>query len=134
MLGHDITAALPELRAHAESNLTDLCRIERKTGAVTIDTANGMETAEWVVAHEAVPCLILPPKMQPQTAEAGDQMLTVLRHVVAVPVAVEDIRVEDRLTVTQSGDGSLINATLYVTGVPRGSQMVLRRIDVTEVP
>ena len=92
MLGHDIAAALPELRAHAESNLTDLCRIERKTGAVTIDTANGMQIPDWVVAHDAVPCRVVSPKMQPQTAEAGEQMLTVLRHVVAVPVAVEVVQ------------------------------------------
>lgn len=133
MLGHDIAAALPELRAHAESNLTDLCRIERKTGAVTIDTANGMETAEWETVIAGVPCRVGSPKMQPQRAEAGDQRLTVLRHVVAVPVAITDVRVDDRITIA-SGDGLLAGVPLYVTGVPRGSQMVLRRIDVTEVP
>ena len=122
MLGDDIAAALPELRAQAESTLTDSCELQRKAGR-TIDPTNGMATDTWTT-YATVPCKLRDGAVLPSSQRAGEQDLTGLRLILAVPVSVAGVRVGDRAV--------LSGLTVYISGVPRGTHMVLQRLDVTE--
>lgn len=55
MLGDDLAAALPELRAHAESRMTSQASVWRSTGRMTQDEATGLEVPEWERTHSASP-------------------------------------------------------------------------------
>lgn len=56
MLGHDIAAALPELRRQAESRMTATATIRRKVPGPTVqDETTGREIPEWEPVAEDVP-------------------------------------------------------------------------------
>ena len=59
MIGHDIAAALPELRAQAESLMVNVCDIHRASAGW--DEANQETTVTWASVHAGVPCTLLPP-------------------------------------------------------------------------
>lgn len=54
-LGADIAAALPELRAQAESRMLSTVAVMRKTGETTQDEATGLEVPEWATVIAASP-------------------------------------------------------------------------------
>lgn len=53
MLADDIAAALPELRAHAQSRMTSTAMVYREGEPVTVD---GLQVTGWDVLHAALPC------------------------------------------------------------------------------
>lgn len=55
MLGEDLAAALPELRAHAESRMTSRATIYRRTGRTAQDETTGRQVPIWDVIHADVP-------------------------------------------------------------------------------
>ena len=131
MLGGDLATALPALQQQAESLLTDSCNLQRK-GSQSVDANTGMVTDSWTTYRSAVPCRVRASGIQPEALQVAGQDITRIVMTVAVAVAVDDVEVDDRVVVTVSRDTSLIGLALYVVGVPRGSQMVLRRLSVTE--
>lgn len=118
----DLTAHLGTLRAEAESLLTDRCDLQRKAGH-TVDPSHGGRVDVWTTYAE-VPCRLRDGTTLPSTQTAGQQPLTGRRLVLSIPVSVDGVEVGDRAV--------LAGLTVYVVGVPRGSQMVLQRLDVTE--
>lgn len=48
MLADDLAAALPELRAQAESRMTSTVTVRHKTGRTVQDETSGREVPEWV--------------------------------------------------------------------------------------
>lgn len=61
MLGHDLAAALPELRAHAESRMGapvgSTAHVWRKSGEMVKDS-DGYNVPEWVIELADIPCRI----------------------------------------------------------------------------
>lgn len=55
MLGDDLDAALPELRAHALSRMRARVTIRRTTGDTTLDEGTGAEVPVWAVVGTDVP-------------------------------------------------------------------------------
>lgn len=131
MLGGDLATALPALQQQAESLLLDRCNLQRK-GSQTVDSDTGMATDSWTTYRASVPCRVRTSGNQPEALQVAGQAVTRIVMTVAVPVSVDDVAVDDRVVVTESRDTSLAGLALYVVGVPRGSQMVLRRLSVTE--
>ena len=132
MLGADIAAGFASMQAHAESLLVDRCQLQRK-GSQTVDPDTGMATDSWTTYRASVPCRVRTSGNQPEVLQLAGHGITRVVMTVAVSVSVDDVAVDDRAVITESCDASLIGLALYVVGVPRGSQMVLRRLSVTEV-
>ena len=95
MIGDVITAALPILRANAESLMTDTCTIDRETSSWDEDEQETVTTWEAVVT---TPCHFDPSGAAAQaviSAEAG----SLENPVVTVPHTVTGIQPDDRVTV-----------------------------------
>lgn len=96
MIGDVIAAALPLLRANAESLMTDTCTIERLTTAW--DEGQQKTTTTWAPVHADVPCHIEEPAFTGAvllTAEAT----TLETPLVKVPVTYSGVLPDDRVTV-----------------------------------
>ena len=133
MLGDDLTAALPELRAHAESMMVDACRVERVTGT-RFDRILGVDVADTSLVY-AGPCRVK--AVDAQSASAGTDSVAWGVHVdeVHLPVAgSEDVRPLDVVTVTGSAmDPGLVGRRLVIRGWPARSLATARRFRVDEV-
>ena len=119
MIGHDVAAALPELRAQAESLMTDVCTIARLTS--TWDEALQKTVTTWATVHANVPCAF---DGNPATSRAllTDEAVTPARPVVKVSVDVTGVLPDDRVTVAGV-------AVVWVTDVPVRSNQVQRRLE-----
>lgn len=96
MIGPVIVAALPLLRASAESLMTSTCTIDRLT--TTWDEEAQETTSTWEAVHEGIPCHLetASASLAVVTAEAATLETPILR----VPYTVDDIEPDDRITVT----------------------------------
>ena len=113
MLGHDVAAALPELRAHAESLLVDAGDLQRITGHTV--RGDGWREDVWTT-HWTGP-IRLRTLVVGSDRDAAGQPVAVTRIQCSLPVSVTDVLAGD---------------PLYVTEVPPlGTQAVLRRLTVS---
>ena len=64
MIGHDVAAALPELRAQAESLMTATCDIDRLT--TTWNEALQKSVTTWASVYADVPCALVAPPVTTQ--------------------------------------------------------------------
>lgn len=119
MIGHDVAAALPELRAQAESLMTATCDIDRATTAWDEDEQATVTT--WASVHADIPCAFVIP---PATSRAllTDEAVTPESPVVKVSVDVEGVKPDDRVTVAGHG-------VVWVTHVPVRTNQVQRRLE-----
>lgn len=118
MLGADITGALPELRAQAESLLIDRCDIHRAVSAW--DEAQQETVATWAVVHADLPCALA----DSPAAVRGlltDEAVSASNPVVKVSAGVEGVEPDDRVTIANKG-------VVWVTDVPVRTHQVLRRM------
>ena len=119
MIGHDIAAALPELRAQAESLMVEVCDIERMTQ--TWDEGEQETVTTWAPVHMDAPCALdIPPATSRQLLT--DEAVTSEHPVVKVPVALTGIEPDDRITIAGVG-------VVWVTHVPVRSNQVQRRLE-----
>lgn len=96
MLGHDLAAALPELRAHAESRMTSRASLRRLTGGTTVN-AEGYEVPEWATVLTDTPCRL--------TARTGaGQSRTVSTPGGDVQIASRELHVPVGTTGVRDGD------------------------------
>lgn len=119
MIGHDIAAALPELRAQAESLMVDSCDIHRQTTGWNEATQKSETT--WAPVHLALPCAL---DIPPATSRAllTDEVTTPEHPVVKVSVTVTGVEPDDRVTIAGVG-------VVWVTHVPIRSNQVQRRLE-----
>lgn len=96
MIGSAITAALPLLRAHAESLMTDTCTIHRQTTAW--DEAQQKSVTTWAVVHADVPCHIEEPSVTMRSVQT-EEPVTLETPLVRVPHTFDGIHPDDRVTV-----------------------------------
>lgn len=123
MIGYEITAALPELRAQAESLMTDRCTIDRLT--TVWDEVQQKSVTTWVVVAEDVPCQYLDETASGRSL-VTDELVTPAVPVVKVSVAVGGVKPDDRVTVASG-------PVLWVTHVPERTNQVQRRIQCRRV-
>ena len=86
MIGHDIAAALPELRAHAESRMVDTVRVTTP-GSDTWDDATGTYTPGAATVHYTGKARIRQGNPAPGATDAGETAWAVDRAVLSLPVA-----------------------------------------------
>ena len=96
MIGDVIAAALPLLRASAESLMTDTCTIERLTQSW--DEAQQKTVTTWAPVHADVPCHIEEPAITGAVL-VTDESVTLETPLVRVPVTFDGVQPDDRVTV-----------------------------------
>lgn len=104
MLGQDVAAALPGLRAEAESLMVDEVLVESATGETTIDDVTLEEVPVWAEVY-AGPCRIQRPgALSPQETVAGGFEFDVRSVLAQLPLSATGITAGDRVTVTAVAD------------------------------
>ena len=102
-LGLDVNAALPELRAHAESMMQDACIVERATGETTLDSVTLEEVPVYAPVYSGK-CRIQRPDTQTRETVVGGVEFAQRGVYGQLPLSAVGIRKGDRLTVTAVGD------------------------------
>lgn len=118
MIGPDIAAALPELRAQAESLMTDTCTIDRQT--TTWDEVEQESVTTWTTIHADVPCSLLPPSGG--RGVVTDELATAELRSVRLPYGTDGIQEDDRVTVAGVG-------VLWVSHVKVRTHQTTTRLD-----
>lgn len=130
MIGDDIAAALPELRAEAESLMQDACVIERESGSV-MDPVTFEERPSWSLVY-AGPCRVKVTSSAP--VEGAGRTYVITDALLQLPVG--DVRFldNDRVTVTAAAyDADLVGVVLTVTSREVRTHATMRRLHVSEV-
>ena len=133
MLDDDIAAALPELRAHAESMMRDLVAITRPGPTVT-DPATGEVATTTAEAYRGK-ARIKPPTTAATESEVGTAIMVTSPGEVHIPVG-SPYRPEpgDLITVLSCPlDPGMVVRKVTVRGRFGGSQITAYRIPVEEV-
>lgn len=118
MLGAGIDALLPELRAQAESLMTDSCVIERLTSGW--DEAQQKTVTTWAPVHADVPCVLEDPAAGGRVVIA-DSVTTPVSPLVKIPVTFEGIKPDDRVTLASG-------PVVWVTDAPARTHQVQVRL------
>lgn len=105
MIGDVITAALPLLRANAESLHTDTCTIARLT--TTWDEAQQKSVTTYAAVHADVPCHVESPVVTAQTL-LTEETVAAEAPVVKASHLLTDIEPDDRVTLA---DGTVMWVT-----------------------
>ena len=130
MLGGDIAAALPELRAQAESRMRSTCSIASPatTGGVW-DEASLTFLPSTPAPVYVGPCRVRVPVAQPGSPVAGEVEYDVDDRIVSLPIATSTtVRAKMRVTVTTSADPALVGEVYEIISVPSGDDLTARRL------
>lgn len=96
MIGSAVAAALPLMREHAESLMTDVCSIERLT--TTWDEVNQKSVTTWATVHADVPCHVEEPAVTMATL-VTDEAVTLETPLAKIPHTFTGILPDDRVSV-----------------------------------
>lgn len=138
MLGYDIAAALPGLRAQAESVMQSTVRIRRKTGT-TRDSETGQNVPTWATVYEG-PAKLRMGGAQPNDIDASGQRVVEQSPTVSLPVgahpdivsgASADVNVDDEgELLTNPHDPDRVGTTFRVAGPHDQTFSTARRLPV----
>jgi len=106
MLGDDLAAALPGLRAQAESMMVDTCTVTAAAGDPVWDDGAGAYTPGAPTVLYSGKCRVRQPNTGDSKADAGEVSFSVSDRIVSLPL---------------SGDGY----TAGVTGIPVGATVTI---------
>lgn len=129
-LRSDITAALPGLRAHAESLMVSTCTITRGgTDVWNEETGAYDSTAETVYTG---PCRVRFPSTVVRETDAQNQFAVEQEPVLSLPVVGSElVTVDDVVTITANPfDTAMVGLTLRIAGVHTQTQATARRFPV----
>lgn len=133
MLGDDLTAVLPELRAQAASLRTAACTITRPSTDGTFDPETGTTTYPETTIYEGE-CRLRAPSLADRETFSGEHEFTLQDAVLSLPIEAVGLKTNDLVTVTASAmDPDLIGRQYTLIAVHRGSQITARRCVVREV-
>ena len=129
MIGPVIDAALPVMRANAESMMLDRCTIERATSTWNEVAKKTVTTWEPVVSESVCD---VDDGGDSRRAASGrsivtDETATRVEPSVYLPASVVGVEPDDRVTVTAVGpmtDPSLLDAVMWVSHAAGGSHVV----------
>jgi hypothetical protein len=131
-IGYDIAAALPELRAQAESMMLDTVKVERQTGATT-DPVTLEDVPTWETIYEGKGRWQRPDTVAAETV-AGEVEFGVNRTTVQLPMSATGVKRGDRATCTASTfDPDLPGTQATVLAVPNKTHAIMRRLLCEEV-
>lgn len=130
MLGDDIAAALPELRAHAVSRMTETVRIG------TLDEGVDEETLEPVTVFDSVyegAARLRFPQSPSGEVDAASQLVVLQGAVLSLPSGTAGITPDMRAIVDDStSDAALIGRVFRIRGFAAAGQTTATRFSVEE--
>lgn len=121
-------SAVADGQVAADALMTDTCTITRAATGRTFNTTTGQYTANADSTIYTGSCRVKP-NPAASTVQAGDRQVTVWPYTVSVPIAVDDVELNDKVTVTSSADPALTNIELRIRAVARGTYLTARRLD-----
>jgi len=141
-IGDDLAAALPELRAMAESLMRDTIRVERVVG---VDESTGEATYETVYPVEQTPDRwrrgdggigkVQAYEAQEATPEVAGATIAVQRYAVHIPVGSCKPEIGLRVTILAAAlDPNLTGRTYRVVALLHKTAATAYRLGVEEVP
>lgn len=136
MIGDDLAAALPELRAHAESMMRDTVRVERETGTTKPDPVTLEEVPVFALIHEGKGRVQRSGQLSPRELVAGEIEFGVNALLVQLPLSASGIKKGDWVTVVAVdavSDPDLIGLTATVQANLTKSQPTKRTLVCEEV-
>jgi hypothetical protein len=128
VIGPVIDAALPVMRANAESMMLDRCTIERATS--TWDEVTQKTVTTWVPVITESVCDVddgADHRRSDSRSIVTDEAVTRVEPSVYLPASVVGVEPDDRVTVTAVGpmtDPSLLDAVMWVSHAVAGSHVV----------
>lgn len=132
MIADDILAALPEMRAHAESLMLDACRAERP-GPPIFNPATGVDEPSLTLLYEGR-CKVQTYEGHETTREAGGALVTEQRYSVHVPMAAFAPKVGDVITIISSPEDPFLAGRTYRVVAPLHKTLTTaRRLGVEDV-
>ena len=131
-LGSDIDAALPELRAEAESRMTASSAITRP-GDEVVWNPETMQNENVPMTVYTGKCRVRAAGQQDRAENAADQSFMASQYILSLPVVgSEGVRRDDTVTVIGCPeDAALVGDVFRVVAESAGSQMTARRLTVT---
>ena len=129
MIGPVIDAALPAMRANAESMMLDRCTIERATSVW--DEVAKKSVTTWVPVVVGSVCDVDDGAASGRSV-VTDEAVTRGEPSVYLPASVVGVEPDDRVTVTAVGpmtDPALLGAVAWVSHVAVGSHVVERHLE-----
>ena len=127
MLGHDIAAALPELRAHAESRMTLTVRVE---SVMVAPDATGKDAETATVQHPSLPCRLRAGTRQPTDTPVAGSTVTTVPDELHFPWDTHQLAVGWRAVVISIGPldpPSLLDRMYRLVNPHEGSQATAQR-------
>ena len=106
MIGDDLAAALPELRAQAESMMRDTVLVERANGGFTRDPVTLEDAPTFDAVYSGPGRVQRSGQLSPHETVAGEVEFGVNALMVQLPLSAAGIRKGDRVTVTSVGPAS----------------------------
>lgn len=117
----------------ALSLMVDACTITRVTGAGTQNETTGriVPTTTQLYAGQ---CQVRVPQQAAQAPEVGARSATIQGAIVKVPLAVEDVRIGDTVTITASvHDPELVGRVFTVAQLHHKTWPTARKLGVDEI-
>ncbi len=129
VIGDTLAAALPGLRAEAESLMVDTCRVTTP-GTATWDDSTGIYTDGTPTTIYEGKCRLRRPAAAPQGVDVGEAAWAVDQYVLSLPVeGSEDVADgHDVEILTSANDPAAVGLTLTITGGHWQSQATARRL------
>lgn len=103
MLGHDVAAALPDFRAHAESLMVDTVFVEVLTDEVDTDPVTLVETPVWAEVYAGPGRVQRPGALSPREQVNGAYEFGIKSLLAQLPLSAVGIQRGMRVTVTAVG-------------------------------
>lgn len=130
-LGSDIAAALPGLRAQAESLMVSVCTITRGGGAGVWNESTGQYDSTAVTVYSG-PCRVRFPSTVVRESDTQNQFTVEQEPLLSLPVAgSEGVTVDDVVTITANpSDSAMVGLTLRIAGLHAQTQATARRFPV----
>ena len=132
MLADDVTWALPQFRAEAESRMLSRCTIRRSTGRTAQDESTGLEVPIWDVTYTNLPIRVGGSRNAATTRTedvAGVEVQTALR-IAHLPAPTTDLADGDLIELTS---GELVGVVLRVVEATWQEQATARRVPCEQV-
>ena len=131
MLGDDIDAALPELRAQAESRMTDA--VVAGVYADGTDPVTGDATRVLITERYSGPARLRWASRDVANASEPSMPVSVQEPYLSVPFGSTRLMRGDEVTVTGSDDSAMVGMRFEVTGSPAMGQVSAHRYPLKEL-
>ena len=137
MFGADLAAALPEMRAHAESRMLDHFEFRLPVGTGWVyDKILGEDVEAYTVLFETKGRIKAATGLATRDEQGGARTIVSTNRELHIPVDSPEVPVGAYavpLSIHPTSDPTLAGSRLRVAGPSPGSQTTARRLEITEV-